>query len=147
MIRAMVWKEWGENRWKYGAMWAIFNAPILLISFALAVSRAARTPFADLSDGTVMKYLPLSLGESFLIASVMLVVTALVGVASFRTELDSGSLYFLFDLPVPRKRYIGLKVGNGVVHVALAVTFAILFAPLVDYGLILLTGKVTVAGS
>jgi len=61
MIRQIAWKEWRENRGKYAALWLVFNLPKLAITLMLAVSRAARTPFADLSNQTFMKYLPVPL--------------------------------------------------------------------------------------
>lgn len=42
MIRAMIWKEWRENRWKYVTLWVVFNLPMLILALSLAFSRGAR---------------------------------------------------------------------------------------------------------
>lgn len=146
MIREIVWKEWRENRWKYISLWLVFNAPILILALALGVSHGARTPFRDLSNQTMMKYLPLALGESFLVPSVFLLVTALVAVATFLPELEY-KVFFVFEQAVPRRRYVLAKLLNGAVHLILAVCFAILLAPAAAYGMMLMGGKVTAAGS
>jgi hypothetical protein len=83
MIHAIIWKEWREHRAKYLAYWIALNAPILIVAVAVGISTAARTPFADLSDSTVLKYLPLTLGEPLLVATVFLLVTGCLAVATF----------------------------------------------------------------
>ena len=82
MIGAIIWKEWREHRAKYIAYWLALNAPILLVALAVGISKTARTPFADLSDGTVLKYLPLALSEPVLLATAFLLVTGFLAVAS-----------------------------------------------------------------
>ena len=147
MMNKIVWKEWRENRWKYATLWFTFNAPVVILALALGLSRGARTPFADLSDGTIMKYLPMALVEPFLVASIFLLVTGFVGVATFLPEIDEKALFFHFEQPISRKRYAAAKVLNGACQVGLAVSAAILLAPAVAYGMMLLSGKITLAGS
>ena len=147
MIRELFWKEWRENRWKYATLWLVFNAPVLILTLMLGLSHWARLPFADLSDKTVMKYLPLSLGEGYLVASIFLLATALVAVAAFRPEIEDKAVIFLSEQPVSRRRYVAAKLLYGAGQVTLAVCFAILLAPAVVYALMLISGKVTVAGS
>jgi len=148
MIRAVFWKEWREHRWKYAAFWLALNFPVLLVALAVALSVGARAPFGDLSDSTALKYLGFALiGESGLLASIFLVVTGFLAVATFRPELEDGSVFFFYEQPLSRGRYVALKLLNGVLHTVLAVTFAVLFAPVAAYALMLLGGKVTVAGS
>jgi hypothetical protein len=147
MIRAIIWKEWHEHRSKYVAYWLVINAPILLLALAVGMSSAARTPFADLSDNTVLKYLPLALGEPLLLATVFLLATGYLAVATFRPEIEDGSLFFVYEQPVSRKRYVAMKLLIGGVHAVAAVCFATLFATAASYGMILLSGKVTLAGS
>ena len=143
-MRTILWKEWRENRWKYASLWLVFNAPMLIVTLMIGVSRAMRVPFADLSDQTAMKYLPLSLAESLLVASIFLLATGFVAVAAFRPKAGE---FFVFEQPVSRKRYVAAKLVNGGGHVVAAVWGAILLAPAWVYGLMLMTGKVTVAGS
>src|SRR5262245_15681851 len=61
MIRAVFWKEWREHRLKYGAYWLVLNLPILITAICVALNKGARAPFADLSDGTAIKYLGLAM--------------------------------------------------------------------------------------
>lgn len=146
MIRKLIWKEWRENRWKYATLWFVFNAPLLILALCLAFFPGSRVAFADLSDRTVMKYLPITLGESFLVATIFLLATALVAVAAFRPPADQ-SMFFLFEQPLSRRRYAAARIFNGAVQVAIAVCVAILLAPAGIYAMMLISGKVTLAGS
>ncbi len=148
MIRAIFWKEWREHRWKYAGYWLVLNSPLLLVALAVALSAGARAPFGDLSDGAALKYLGVAVvGESGLLATIFLVVTGFLAVATFRPELEDSSVFFVYEQPLSRGRYVALKLLNGALHTVLAVTFAALFAPLAAYALMLLGGKVTAAGS
>ena len=147
MIYAIMWKEWCEHRAKYLAYWLALNAPILILALAVGISTAARTPFADLSDSTVLKYLPLSLVESLLLATLFLLVTGFLAVATFSPEIEDGSLFFVYEQPLSRKRYVAMKLLIGGIHVVLAACFATLFATAAAYAMMLLGGKVTWAGS
>jgi hypothetical protein len=147
MMRQIAWKEWRENRWKYAGLWLVFNLPILTVSLMLGVIRAARTPFADLSNQTFMKYLPIPLFESAAVASLFLFATGFVGVATFLPEVEEKSVFFLFQQPMARWRYALAKIANGGAHVALAAVGASLLAPAAVYGMMLAGGKVTVAAS
>ena len=147
MIRELLWKEWRENRWKYATLWLVFNTPVLILTLLIGLSPTARIPFADLSDKTVMKYLPLPLGEGFLVASIFLLATAFVAVATFRPEIEDKAVFFVFEQPVSRTRYVTAKLLIGACHVTLAACFAILLAPAVVYSLMLISGKVTIVGS
>ncbi len=144
MIRNIFWKEWRENRWKYATLWLVLNAPLLMLALLIGLVPGSRAPFADLRDQTVMKYLPLALGESFLVTYIFLLATAFVAVATFRPE---EAMFFVFEQSVPRRRYAAVKLLNGAAHVAAAVCVAILLAPAAVYGMMLLSGKVTIAGS
>ena len=148
MIRAMIWKEWREHRWKYAAFWLALNLPILIVALSLALSIGARTPFADLSDTTAAKYLGVVLfAESALLATLFLFLTGFLAIATFSPELEDGSVFFLYEQPFAPWKYAALKILNGAFHTALAATFAVLLAPLVAYAIMLLAGKVTLAGS
>jgi ABC-type transport system involved in multi-copper enzyme maturation permease subunit len=147
MIGAIIWKEWREHRGKYIAYWLALNAPILLVALATGISATARTPFADLSDSTVLKYLPLALGEPLMLATVFLLVTGCLAVATFSPEIEDGSLFFVYEQPLSRTRYVAMKLLIGGFHVALAACFATLFATAAAYAMMLLGGKVTWAGS
>ncbi|HEY3837257.1 MAG TPA: hypothetical protein VGL72_11830 [Bryobacteraceae bacterium] len=147
MIRAIIWKEWHEHRSKYIGYWLALHAPILLLALAIALSSAARVPFADLSDATVLKWLPLSLIESPLIVTIFLLLTGYLAVATFCPEIEDRSLFFLYEQPASRKLYLAMKLLNGAMHVVLATACATLLMPLVVYAMMLISGKVTSAGS
>jgi ABC-type transport system involved in multi-copper enzyme maturation permease subunit len=147
MIGAIIWKEWREHRAKYLAYWLVLNAPILLVALTLGISKAARTPFADLSDSTVLKHLPLALGEPVLLATAFLLVTGFLAVATFSPEIEDGSLFFVYEQPLSRQRYAAMKLLLGGFHVVLAACFATLLATVAAYAMLLLSGKATLAGS
>ena len=147
MIRQIVWKEWHEHRSKYIGYWLTLYAPIVLLSLAIALTTGARTPFADLSDASVLKYLPLSLGQGFFVLTIFLVLTGYLAVAMFSPEIEDRSLFFLYELGVPRKKYFLIKLLYGAGHVMLATFTSILLLPAVAYTMMLIGGKVTTAGS
>ena len=147
MIRAILWKEWHEHRSRYISYWLTLNVPTLIGSLVIAFNKSARTPFADLSNITIWKYLPISMIELFLLDTVLTVAAAYLAVAIFNHEIEDRSLFFIFEQPVPRKQYVAIKFLNGALHVALATCFAALVAPVVVYTMMLLSGKVTTAGS
>lgn len=147
MIRALIWKEWREHRARYLFYWLTLNTPILLVAIALAVSSGARTPFADLSDATVLKYLPLALGAPLMAATLFLLATGYLAVATFTPEIENRTLLFVSEQPLSRRKYVAVKLLAGGAHVVLAVCFASLFATLAAYGMMLVSGKITPAGS
>jgi len=147
MIRAIISKEWHQHRSKYFFYWIAVHAPMLILCLAIGFSTGARTPFADLSDALTMKYLPLSLIETLLITTIFLLLTAYLAVATFGPELDDRSLFFFYEQPISRKRYLSTKLAYGAAHVLLANSSAILLMPVAVYLMMLLSGKVTSAGS
>jgi hypothetical protein len=147
MIRALIWKEWHEHRAKYVFYWVVLNAPILVVALAVGISAGARTPFAGLSNATVLKYLPLALLEPLLLATLFLLVTGYLAVATFFPEIEDRTLLFVSEQPLSRQRYVAMKLSIGGLHVVLAVCFATLFAMVAAYAMMLLSGKVTMAGS
>lgn len=147
MIRAIVSKEWHEHRSKYLGYWFTLNVPLLLLALGIALTTVGRVPFADLSDAMTMKYLPLSLVESFLVVTIFLILTGYLAVATFSPEIEDRSVFFLFEQPISRKRYVAIKLLNGAGHVVLATCFAIFLFPVAAWVMMLLSGRVTVAGS
>jgi len=147
MIRAILWKEWHEHRSRFASYWLTLNVPILIVGLVIAFSKGARLPFADLSNATIWKYLPLSLLESFLLDTVLTVAAGYLAVSIFSHEIEDRSLFFVFEQPVPRKQYVAIKFLNGAFQVVAATCFAALLAPAVVYLMMLFSGKVTLAGS
>jgi len=147
MIRAILWKEWHEQRSKYIGYWATMNVPFLVIAIAVAISTVARTPFADLADKTILKHLPLALAESFFVVTIFLLMTGYFAVATSSPENEDRSLFFIFELPVSRIRYTIIKLLIGGIFVFAAVWFATLLPPVGAYAMMLASGKVTWAGS
>jgi len=95
MIRATFWKEWREHRLKYGAYWLALNLPILTTAICVALNKGARTPFADLSDVTAIKYLGLAMvAECYAIATVFMLVTGFLAAATFSPEQEDRSVFF-----------------------------------------------------
>jgi len=147
MIRAIISKEWHQHRSRYLFYWIAVHAPMLILCLVIAFSTGARTPFADLSDALTMKYLPLSLIETLLVTTIFLLLTAYLAVATFGPEVDDRSLFFFYEQPVSRKLYLSTKLAYGACHVVLANSSAILLMPVAVYMMMLISGKVTSAGS
>jgi ABC-type transport system involved in multi-copper enzyme maturation permease subunit len=148
MIRATFWKEWREHRLKYGAYWLALNLPILIPAFCVVVSKGSRAPFAELSDATAMKYLGLAMVvECYAVLTVFMVVTGFLAAATFSPEQEDRSVFFLFEQPVERWKYPACKLVHGLLQVGVAIAFAVLFAPLLAWLLMLAGGRVSIAGS
>jgi ABC-type transport system involved in multi-copper enzyme maturation permease subunit len=148
MIRATFWKEWREHRLKYGAYWLALNLPILIVAICVAVNKGARAPFADLSDATAMKYLGLAMvAECYAVLTVFMVVTGFLAAATFSPEQEDRSVFFLFEQPVERWKYPACKLLHGLLQIGAAIAFAVLFAPLLGWLLMLAGGRVSMAGS
>lgn len=147
MIRQIFWKEWHEHRSKYIGYWSALYAPIVIFALAIALLKGARTPFADLSDALVLKYLPLSMVEALFVLTIFLLLTGYLAVATFSPEIEDRSLFFIYELGVPRRRYLTIKFLYGAMHVVLATFSAVLLLPAVSYAVMLLSGRATSAGS
>jgi ABC-type transport system involved in multi-copper enzyme maturation permease subunit len=147
MIRAIFWKEWHEHRSKYLGYWITIHAPILLLVLAIGLSSTSRTPFAGLSDAMTLKWLPMALLEPAMVITIFLLLTGYLAVATFSPEIEDRSLFFIYEQPVSRKRYLAMKLLNGGAHVVLATSCATLLMPLAAYWMMLISGKVTSAGS
>ncbi len=148
MIKAMFWKEWREHRLKYAAYWLVLNLPMLVVAACVTLIKGARAPFADLNDAGAMKFLGLSLvAEAYALAIVFSLVTGFLAAATFSPELEDRSQFFLFEQPVARWKLLACKLAHGLLQVAAAVSFAVLFAPTLAWLLMVLGGKVSVAGT
>lgn len=147
MIATIARKEWKEHRARYLAYWLVLNAPILFVAFLTSVSSGARLPFAKLSDATLLQHLPLSLIEALAVPTIFLMVTASLAVPMFNREAERGAMFLLHEQPVSRGRYGLAKLAVGGMMVVGSVTFAILFSVVLAWLLMLVSGKVTWAGS
>ncbi len=147
MITTIARKEWREHRGRYLAYWLVLNAPILLLALMMAVSQEARVPFAGLTDATLLRHLPLALVESLAVASIFLFVTGYLAVPMFNRQAEAGAVFFLHEQPISRRRYAVAKLVVGGLQVVAAVVFAVLFAVVVAWGLMLAGGKVSWDGS
>jgi len=148
MIRAAFWKEWREDRLKFGGYWLALNLPILIPPLCIAVNKGARAPFADLSNATAMKYLGLAMVvECYAVVTIFMLATGFLAAATFSPEQEDRSVFFLFEQPMERWRYPACKTLHGLLQVGAAIVFAVLFAPFLGWVLMLAGGRVTIAGS
>jgi hypothetical protein len=147
MIRQIIWKEWHEHRAKYIGYWLTIYAPLILLALGIACTEFARRPFADLNDAQVLKYLPLSLTEAAFTLTIFMLFTAYLAVATFSPEIDDRSIFFLYEQGLPRQRYLAIKLLNGGAHIVLATFSAVLVFPMVCYLIMLMSGKLSTAGS
>jgi hypothetical protein len=114
----------------------------------MAVNKGARAPFADLSNATAMKYLGLAMVvECYAVATIFMLATGFLAAATFSSEQEDRSVFFLFEQPAERWRYPACKTLHGLLQVGAAIVFAVLFAPFLAWMLMLIGGRVTIAGS
>ncbi len=147
MITTIVRKEWREHRAHYVAYWLLLNAPILLIALLVATNQEARVPFRSLTDDNVLQHLPLALTQAYAVSTLYLFFTGSLAIPMFNRDAERGVAFLLHEQPVSRGRFLMTKLAVGVAFVLVSVVFSILFAVAFSWMMMLLSGKVTWAGS
>lgn len=122
MLKALLWKEFREQRQLILAAWAI----ALVLPLFLVAGMAAATPSYELA----------ALGQMLPLVLMMLVwpVFALaIGAMTVASEMSDGSLRFLLSRPVSRSRIWATKVGVAAASYVLVVLGSSAIAVLFDY--------------
>jgi len=128
MNRALVWKEFREQRHLVAAAWLIS----LLLPLFLVAGMLATTPQYEIAAVGLM--LPV-----VLLMLVCPVFAAAIGAMTVASDMSDGSLRFLLSRPISRNRIWATKVGVGAAALVLVVAGSLAIAAAFDY---LVSGRV-----
>jgi ABC-type transport system involved in multi-copper enzyme maturation permease subunit len=127
MVKALLWKEWRETRWKWLAFAFAFHIPLAIAGLVFSLKESARFDLYAMSDGIAGHVLEgaLVFQSGFLITAGLFLL-AFFAVGSVGAELDNRSIFFLFERPVRRGHVLLLKYAVGAVQTMTCVGLSIL---------------------
>jgi ABC-type transport system involved in multi-copper enzyme maturation permease subunit len=149
MLKALLWKEWRETRWKWLAFALAFHIPLAIAGLVFALKDSARFDLAAMSDGIAGFVLESALvAQSVFLITAGLFLLAFFAVGSVGAELDNRSIFFLFERPVRRGQLLLLKYAVGAVQTMTCVGLSILTTITLTYLVAAArAANVTLAGS
>ena len=114
IMKAMLWKEWRETRWKWLAFALAFHIPLGIAGLALLLRESVRFDLYALSDAVAAQALEFALVfQSGFLITAGLFLLAFFAVGSVGAELDNRSIFFLFERPVKRWHVLLFKYAVG----------------------------------
>jgi ABC-type transport system involved in multi-copper enzyme maturation permease subunit len=127
IMRAMLWKEWRETRWKWLAFAFAFHLPLFIAGLVVTLQESVRFDLRALSDPITGQVLSVALiiQSGFLITAGLFLL-AFFAVGSVGAELDNSSIFFLFERPVRRGHVLLMKYLLGAVQTMSCVGLSIL---------------------
>ena len=149
MLKAMLWKEWRETRWKWLAFALAFHIPLGIAALMLALRESVRFDLYALSDAVAAQALEFALVfQSGFLITAGLFLLAFFAVGSVGAELDNRSIFFLFERPVKRWHVLLFKYAVGAVQATTCVGLSILTTVAAVYFVMAAASvNVTLAGS
>lgn len=134
ILKAMLWKEWRETRWKWAAFAVAFHIPLLIAGLVMTLGENARFDLFALSDGFAPQVLELALVlQSGFLITAGLFLLAFFAVGSVGSELDNQSMFFLFERPVHRRQILLFKFVVGAVQATTCVGLSLLSTVTIVY--------------
>lgn len=149
MIKAMLWKEWRETRWKWLAFAVAFHLPLFLAGLVITLQKSVQFDLQAMSDPIAGQVLSVALvAQSVFLITAGLFLLAFFAVGSVGAELDNSSIFFLFERPVRRGHVLLIKYLLGAVQTTTCVGLSILSSLAFVYG-VMVAGSthVTLEGS
>ncbi len=149
MIKAMLWKEWRETRWKWLAFAVAFHGPLFLAGFVITIEESVKFDLKAMSDPIAGQVLEFALvAQSVFLITAGLFLLAFFAVGSVGAELDNRSIFFLFERPVRRGHVLLIKYVLGAVQTMTCVGLSIMSSLAFVYA-VLVAGSthVTLEGS
>jgi ABC-type transport system involved in multi-copper enzyme maturation permease subunit len=127
ILKAMLWKEWRETRWKWLAFAAAFHIPLFIAVMVVTFRESARFDLYALSDPVAAQLFGFALVfQSGFLITAGLFLLAFFAVGSIGAELDNQSMFFLFERPVRRWHVLLFKYAVGAVQTTTCVGVSIL---------------------
>jgi ABC-type transport system involved in multi-copper enzyme maturation permease subunit len=148
-MRAMLWKEWRETRWKWLAFALAFHIPLFIAGLTVLLRESSRFDLYALSDSVAETVLEVALvAQSGFLITAGLFLLAFFAVGSIGAELDNRSIFFLFERPVRRWQVLLFKYAVGAVQTTTCVGLSILTTLAAVYIVVAAAASnVTLAGS
>lgn len=149
MVKALIWKEWRETRWKWLAFYVAFHIPALLGVLAFTFDRSFRFDIMVLSNPLSRQYLNIFLiFQSGFAITAGLFLVAFYAASTVAPEIEGRQIFFLFERPVRRWLILLVKFVMGAIQNLLCIGLSILSTLLLGYvGLVLVAHNVTIRGS
>ena len=149
MLKALLWKEWRETRWKWLAFAFAFHLPLAVAGLVFALRESARFDLYAMSDAIATHVLEAALVfQSGFLITAGLFLLAFFAVGSVGAELDNRSIFFLFERPVRRGHVLLIKYLLGAVQTMTCVGLSILSSLTFVYAVIVAgSTHVTLEGS
>ena len=127
MIKALLWKEWRETRWKWLAFAVAFHGPLFLAGLVITLEDSVQFDLRAMSDAIAGQALEIALiAQSVFLITAGLFLLAFFAVGSVGAELDNRSIFFLFERPVRRGHVLLIKYLLGAVQTMTCVGLSIL---------------------
>ncbi|MBA3241225.1 MAG: hypothetical protein H0T60_08350 [Acidobacteria bacterium] len=127
MIKALLWKEWRETRWKWLAFAVAFHLPLFLAGLVITLQESVQFDLQAMSDPIAGQVLSVALvAQSVFLITAGLFLLAFFAVGSVGAELDNHSIFFLFERPVRRGHVLLIKYLLGAVQTMTCVGLSIL---------------------
>jgi ABC-type transport system involved in multi-copper enzyme maturation permease subunit len=127
ILKAMLWKEWRETRWKWLAFALAFHIPLFIAGLTMLLRESSRFDLYALSDSVAAQVLEIALvAQSGFLITAGLFLLAFFAVGSIGAELDNRSMFFLFERPVRRWHVLLFKYVVGAVQTTTCVGLSIL---------------------
>ena len=134
IMKAMLWKEWRETRWKWLAFACAFHIPLCIAGLTIGLRESARFDLYALSDSVAMQVLEFALVfQSGFLITAGLFLLAFFAVGSIGAELDNRSMFFLFERPVRRWQVLLFKYVVGALQTTTCVGLSLLTTLTVVY--------------
>jgi ABC-type transport system involved in multi-copper enzyme maturation permease subunit len=134
IMKAMLWKEWRETRWKWLAFAAAYHIPLCIAGLVVALRESARFDLYALSDPVAAQAFEFALVfQSGFLITAGLFLLSFFAVGSIGAELDNQSMFFLFERPVRRWQVLLFKYAVGAVQMTTCVGVSILTTLLAVY--------------
>ncbi|HWS52504.1 MAG TPA: hypothetical protein VN228_00145, partial [Pyrinomonadaceae bacterium] len=149
MLKALLWKEWRETRWKWLAFAFAFHIPLGIAGLVFWFKDTARFDLYAMSDAIAAGALEVALvAQSAFLITAGLFLLAFFAVGSVGAELDNRSIFFLFERPIKRGHLLLLKYAVGAVQTTTCVGLSILTTITLTYLVaVAAASNVTLAGS
>jgi ABC-type transport system involved in multi-copper enzyme maturation permease subunit len=127
ILKAMLWKEWRETRWKWLAFACAFHIPLIIATLVVTFREEARFDLYALSDSVVAYAFEFALVfQSGFLITAGLFLLAFFAVGSIGAELDNQSMFFLFERPIRRWQLLLFKYTVGALQTTTCVGLSIL---------------------
>jgi ABC-type transport system involved in multi-copper enzyme maturation permease subunit len=149
VLKAMLWKEWRETRWKWLAFAFAFHIPLAIAGLAMALEESVRFDLHALSNAIATQVLEVALvAQSSFLITAGLFLLAFFAVGSVGSELDNHSMFFLFERPVKRWHILLFKYTVGAVQATTCVGISLISTLAIVYtAMAAAAPHVTLAGS